>query len=285
VAVYCIGDIQGCHDELLALLQRLEFDSQRDRLWFTGDLVNRGPKSLDVLRFVKSLGDRAVTVLGNHDIHLLAAWTGAGELKKNDTLLQVLEAPDADDLLHWLRRLPLMVRDDGLGFAMMHAGLLPAWTLDEAEQHAREAEAVIGGDQYHRFFEHMYGTEPSQWSPGLGGWDRMRCIINAFTRMRYCDAEGRMLLYFKGNPGSRPPGHIPWFQVPTRKPLPAGMTLVTGHWSTLGFHEQPDLVSIDTGCLWGGELTAIQLDSPRGDGPIRRISLDCPCTMEPKPGA
>lgn len=276
MAVYCIGDIQGCNAELQTLLRRLSFDPARDRLWLTGDLVNRGPQSLDVLRFVKSLGDRATVVLGNHDIHLLAVWTGAAPLNKNDTLDHVLNAPDADALMEWLRRQPLMQEDTGLGYVMLHAGLYPLWTLAEAGERAREAEAALTGDNHHQLLTRMYGSEPSLWSPDLEGWDRLRFIINAFTRMRYCDSTGRLLMDYKGGPDTRPPGYLPWFQLPTRKPMPPGTTLITGHWSTLGFHEQPDLMSIDTGCLWGGELTAVRLDGPR-----ERISLDCRETVEP----
>lgn len=276
MAVYCIGDIQGCHSEFLRLLDMLEFDPNRDRLWLTGDLVNRGPQSLDVLRYVKELGSAAVTVLGNHDIHLLAAWTGASELKNTDTLAQVLSAPDGEELLQWLRRLPLIHQDPDLGYAMLHAGLYPRWTLDQAARHAVEAEAALAGNDFRPLMDHLYGNEPSLWSEDLEGWDRLRFIINALTRMRYCDAEGRLLLDYKGSPGSQPPGYLPWFQVPRRPALPEGMTLVTGHWSTLGFHEEDGLVAIDTGCLWGGQLTAVRLDGER-----RRYSLDCPGIMIP----
>lgn len=278
MAVYCIGDIQGCNDELQALLRRVSFDPEQDRLWLTGDLVNRGPQSLEVLRYAKSLGDRAVVVLGNHDIHLLAAWTGASALKKKDTLEQILAAPDADALLHWLRSRPLMHEDAELGYVMMHAGLHPHWTLDEGRYRAREVEAALSGDEYGQLLTYLYGNKPDQWSPELQGWDRLRFIINAFTRMRYCDSDGRLLLDYSGDPDSRPPGYLPWFQLPARKPIPKGTTLITGHWSTLGYHEQADLMSIDTGCLWGGELTAIRLDGPR-----QRISL--PCREVVKPGA
>ncbi len=278
MAVYCIGDIQGCNNELLTLLDRLSFDPQRDRLWLTGDLVNRGPDSLEALRFVKSLGDSARVVLGNHDIHLLAVWTGATTLKRRDTLADILEAPDCDELLHWLRRLPLMQEDHELGYVMTHAGLHPAWTLERARQCARELEQVLSGNQYRDLLMQVYGNEPSRWSPTLRGWDRLRFITNALTRMRYCDAEGRMLLDYKGPPGTQPRGYLPWFRVPVRRPVPDGLTPISGHWSTLGFHEQSDLVAIDTGCLWGGQLTAIRLDGPR-----ERVSVNCPGAMEPDP--
>ena len=276
MAVYCIGDIQGCHKEFIRLLDQLDFDPQQDRLWLTGDLVNRGPQSLDVLRYVHALGDAAVTVLGNHDIHLLAAWTGASTLKHTDTLAQVLGAPDGEELLQWLRGLPLMHRDPDLGYTMLHAGLYPSWTLEQGEKRAREAEAALAGDDFPALMKQMYGNEPSLWSDDLEGWDRLRFIINAFTRMRYCDGDGRLLLDYKGSPGSQPPGYLPWFEVAQRPALPAGMTLITGHWSTLGFHEEDGLVGIDTGCLWGGQLTAIRLDGER-----RRYSVDCAGVMTP----
>ncbi|MCC5810538.1 MAG: symmetrical bis(5'-nucleosyl)-tetraphosphatase [Ectothiorhodospiraceae bacterium] len=279
MAVYCVGDIQGCQSELLALLDNVRFDPASDRLWLVGDLVNRGPQSVDVLRFVKSLGDSAVTVLGNHDIHLLAAWNGAAQLKTADTLQQVLEAPDNEELLEWLRRRPLLHHDAELGYVMLHAGLLPAWTLDDAIVCAREAEAALAGERFPALMENLYGDEPSTWSPELQGWDRLRFIINAFTRMRYCDSKGRLLLDYKGAPGSQPPGYLPWFEVPQRAALPGGLTLVSGHWSTLGFHEQEGLVTLDTGCLWGGQLTAVRLDGPR-----QRFSLPCKGSMTPGPG-
>ncbi len=276
MATYCIGDIQGCHDEFLALLERLEFDPDSDRLWLTGDLVNRGPRSLAVMRYVRDLGDCATVILGNHDIHMLAAWSGASDLKKNDTVQHVLDAPDADELMHWLRRQPLLHEDPELGYVMLHAGLLPAWTLEQARDRAREAEAALGGEDFRELFDNIYGDTPDNWSDELTGWDRLRCIINAFTRMRFCDVQGRMRMDYKGPPGGQPDGLVPWFEVPGRKPMPAGQTLVVGHWSTLGYHEQEGLVALDTGCLWGGCLTAIRLDGER-----RRISQPCPGAKRP----
>ena len=276
MSVFCIGDIQGCHQELQTLLGRLAFRPGRDRLWLTGDLVNRGPASLDVLRYVKSLGDNAVMVLGNHDLHLLAVWAGASGLKCSDTLADVLAAPDARELMHWLRRQPLMHEDPDLGYVMVHAGISPAWSLQEARERAREGEETLAGGDFGAFMAEIYGNEPSRWKASLAGAARLRYIINAFTRMRYCAPDGRLLLDYKGTPGSQPPGYHPWFSCPTRVPMPAGVRLITGHWSTLGFHQQPDLLSIDTGCLWGGELTAIQLDAG-----ARRTTVPCAGAMKP----
>lgn len=278
MAVYCIGDIQGCNSELQRLLEQLQFDPQQDLIWFVGDIVNRGPESLDALRFVYSLGDSAITILGNHDIHLLAAWRGHASLKPADTLQAVLDASDADELLHWLRRQPLMVEDAALGYAMLHAGLYPRWTLTEARTYAREAEAALAAPEaeFDAFMANLYGDRPDRWSPELTGWDRLRFIVNAFTRMRYCDAEGRLLMDYKGAPETRPHGYVPWFEVPGRRPVGEPLTVVSGHWSTLGFEEGDGFVAIDTGCLWGGTLTAIRLDGTR-----ERTAYQCPGARRP----
>ncbi|MDH3514561.1 MAG: symmetrical bis(5'-nucleosyl)-tetraphosphatase, partial [Gammaproteobacteria bacterium] len=232
MAVYVIGDVQGCYRPLMQLLTRLGFDTARDRLWFTGDLVNRGPQSLEVLRFVRELGDRAVCVLGNHDLHLLAVAAGTARLRKRDTFTEILGAPDRDELLRWLRSRPLLHHDSGLGYTLIHAGLLPPWDFAQAQQLAREAETVLQRDDYREFFHHMYGDLPDHWSEGLRGFDRQRVIVNAFTRLRYCDLEGNMDLRPKGPPGSQPPDLLPWFQVPARRSR--GLKIIFGHWSTLG---------------------------------------------------
>lgn len=278
MATFCIGDIQGCNSDLQRLLAHLHFDPARDCIWFVGDIVNRGPESLDALRFVKSLGDSAITILGNHDIHLLAAWRGFGTLKKADTLQEILDAPDCDDLLHWLRRRPLMHEDASLGFAMLHAGLYPGWSLDDARALAAEAEAALRAPEadFDGLMANLYGDHPDRWSPSLTGWDRLRFIINALTRMRYCDAERRLLMDYKGAPETRPDGHWPWFEAPGRRPVEEPITVVSGHWSTLGFAEGDDFVTIDTGCLWGGELTALRLDGPR-----ERVGCNCRGALTP----
>ncbi|MDN3516051.1 symmetrical bis(5'-nucleosyl)-tetraphosphatase [Aquisalimonas lutea] len=278
MAIYCIGDIQGCNTELQRLLAQLRFDPARDCIWFVGDIVNRGPESLDALRFVHSLGDSAITILGNHDIHLLAAWRGYATLKPADTLQEVLDAPDCEELLHWLRRQPLMHEDRDLGYAMLHAGLYPGWSLADARSLAPEAEDALRApeDAFDAFMANLYGDQPDRWSPELAGWDRLRFIINAFTRMRYCDAEKRMLMDYKGAPDTRPEGYWPWFAVPGRRPAGEPLTIVSGHWSTLGFEEGDDFIALDTGCLWGGELTALRLDGPR-----ERVACKCHGALTP----
>jgi len=257
MAIYAIGDIQGCLSELHDLLDRIRFDPVWDQLWFTGDLVNRGPRSLETLRFIKGLGQAAVSVLGNHDLHLLAVATGAAKVKHKDTFAAVLEAPDRDELLDWLRRLPLLHGDGA--FYLIHAGLPPQWDLDTAARGAREVETVLRGDNYGAFFPHMYGDRPDLWSADLQGYDRLRFITNCLTRMRYCTAEGRLDLKEKGAVGQQAPELLPWFRVPGRRS--AGAKIVFGHWSTLGFHIENDCYGLDTGCLWGGSLTALRLDT------------------------
>jgi len=278
VAIYAIGDIQGCYDSLRRLLDLIRFDPSADRLWFTGDLVNRGPDSAAVVRFVRDLGERAVTVLGNHDLHLLSIWTGQTRMRRKDSLRDLLSAPDADELMHWLRRRPLLHLDNGLGYVLVHAGIYPGWDLAEARKRAAEVEHALSGPDYDAYFANLYGNRPELWDPELRGADRLRFITNAFTRMRYCTADSRLMLDYKGAIDGRPTGYIPWFDVPGRMPPPPGMTVVFGHWSTLGFIHRDDILALDTGCLWGGELTAARLD-----GPLARHSLPCDAVMEPRP--
>jgi bis(5'-nucleosyl)-tetraphosphatase (symmetrical) len=275
MAVYAIGDIQGCLQDLYALLEEVNFDSDTDRLWFTGDLVNRGPESLETLRFVRDLGESALTVLGNHDLHLLAVAEGHATLKRRDTLEPILQAPDRDELLHWLRHQPLLHHDDQLGFTLLHAGLPPQWDLAQAQACAAEAEAVLQGEEYADFIAHMYGDEPNCWDEGVQGWDRIRFIINAFTRTRYCTAEGVLDFKAKGEPGSQPDGLMPWFEVPGRKS--EGMEILFGHWSTLGLYRRKGITALDTGCLWGGLLTAMHLACDRAI-----FSVNCAGVCEPQ---
>lgn len=260
MSTYAIGDIQGCLNALQCLLKRLNFDPAIDRLWLTGDLVNRGPDSLGTLRFVRSLGDAATTVLGNHDLHLLAVAAG-GRASRSDTLDEVLRAPDALELLDWLVRQPLMHRDATLGWTLLHAGLSPHWTIEQATALAREAETALRSPQRNTLLLQMYGNEPSQWQDDLVGMERLRFIINCFTRLRYCDAQGRLLLQFKGAPEDQPGAAIPWFSVPGRRV--SGERIIFGHWSMLGRIHWPEAAvwGIDTGCLWGGQLTALCLES------------------------
>lgn len=269
MAVYAIGDVQGCYQPLQALLQKLRFDAARDRLWFTGDLVNRGPHSLEVLRFVRALGERAVCVLGNHDLHLLAVATGTAKTKKLDTLDGILHAPDRDELLYWLRERPLLHHDADLGYTLIHAGLLPPWDLAQARRLAREAETMLRSDKYQEFFHHMYGDLPDHWNENLHGFDRLRVIINTFTRLRYCDLDGNMDLRPKGPPGNQPAYLLPWFQVPGRRSH--GLKIIFGHWSALGLWQGDGVIGLDSGCFWGRSLSAARLDVE----PVEFFSVDC----------
>jgi bis(5'-nucleosyl)-tetraphosphatase (symmetrical) len=258
MAVYAIGDVQGCLDPLRRLLTQLGFGVTRDTVWFTGDLVNRGPDSLAVLRFVRGLGAAAVTVLGNHDLHLLAVAAGAAPRKALDTLDEVLTAPDREELLAWLRGRPLLHHDAALNYTLVHAGLLPQWDLADAQRLARETERALH-ERTAEFFQHMYGNLPDHWREDLGGYARLRVIINAFTRLRFCDLEGNFDLRQKGAPGSQPPDLLPWFRVPGRRS--ARLRVVFGHWSALGRHCADNVIALDSGCVWGRTLTAVRLDS------------------------
>lgn len=263
MAVYAIGDVQGCYSELQLLLAKIDFDLKRDTLWFAGDLVNRGPQSLEVLRFVKGLGASAITVLGNHDLHLLALLMGVRTPHHKDTLHEILTAADRDEWIDWLRHCPLMHRDDGLGCVMLHAGLPPQWSIDESQQRAIEVEQVLRSDGYGAFVEQMYGDEPAQWSEQLRGWGRLRFITNCFTRLRFCDEAGELKLSEKGAPGSQPEGFQPWFNL--RDERDDGLDILFGHWSTLGMRLPGNVHALDTGCVWGGRLSALKLDNRRLD--------------------
>ena len=256
MATYAVGDLQGSLAPLKRLLARTGFDRSRDTLWLVGDLVNRGQDSLACLRFVKELRGAAVAVLGNHDLHLLCVAEGLAKPRRGDTLQPILDAPDRAELLEWLRNRPLLYREGE--HAMVHAGLLPQWTLDQAAALASEVEAALRGPGYRAFFSDMYGNEPASWSDDLRGADRMRVIVNAMTRMRLCSADGRMEFQHKGGAGDVPSGFMPWFDVPGRRS--ADHTLVCGHWSALGLKVTPRLLSLDTGCVWGRELTAVRLE-------------------------
>ncbi|MGH8704410.1 MAG: symmetrical bis(5'-nucleosyl)-tetraphosphatase [Burkholderiales bacterium] len=253
MATYAIGDVQGCYEELRALLARIGFDRARDRLWFVGDLVNRGPASLEVLRFVKALGARAVAVLGNHDLHLVCQHEGIERRRKDDTFDDVLAAPDAAELVAWLRTRP-MLHVEGR-YAMVHAGLLPQWGIERAATLAREVEEALRGPQYREFLTHMYGSEPARWDDALAGWDRLRVIVNAMTRLRFCTAEGAMAL---DSTGAEPPaGSLAWFDA---RPARAEPAIVCGHWSALGLKLTERLAALDSGCVWGGALCALRLE-------------------------
>ncbi|KAF1706547.1 bis(5'-nucleosyl)-tetraphosphatase [Pseudoxanthomonas sacheonensis] len=260
MSVWAIGDLQGCYDATQRLLERLRFDPAVDKLWFCGDLVNRGGQSLETLRLVHSLRANSVVVLGNHDLSLLAIGerTPDEQRKVNTDLQRIVLADDRDELLAWLRMQELAHVDRELGWMMVHAGLAPKWTTALAEKHAREVEKQLHGDGYRKLFRNMYGDKPN-WSPQLGGYDRSRAIINVLTRMRYCTPRGRMAIEEKGGPGTQAQGLYPWYEVPGR--AQRDLKIVCGHWSTLGLMIGHGVHAIDTGAVWGGKLTALQLDT------------------------
>ena len=256
MSTYAIGDIQGCFGTLMQLLERCAFDPAVDQLWLVGDLVNRGPRSLETLRFVRDLGASAVTVLGNHDLSLLMNAEGFGKPSRGDTFHDILEAPDRDELLTWLRHQPLCHLDGP--YCMVHAGLLPQWTVAKARALADEVETALTGPKWRDFLANMWGSEPAAWRNSLAGWPRLRVIVNAMTRMRFCSPEGVMDFKAKGEVSKAPKGCVPWFMAPERRST--DHVLITGHWSALGLMVRPNLLAIDSGCLWGGALTAIRLE-------------------------
>ncbi len=258
MAVYAVGDLQGCYEPLQRLLDLLRFDPATDVLWLVGDLVNRGPQSVEVLRLVRGLGERAVTVLGNHDLTLLAVAAGAVKPKRKDTFYSVLDAPDGAELVDWLRGRPMLHHDPTLGFTLVHAGLPPQWDLELACRCAAELEATLRGAEHREFLAHMFGAEPRRWRDKLSGYDRLRFIVNALTRMRFCTAEGTLSLTDKGPPGSQASDLLPWFAVPGRRN--AALKIIFGHWAALGYYRAPGLYALDSGCVWGQRLTAIRLD-------------------------
>ncbi len=266
---HAIGDIQGCCDELRSLLARIGFAADRDRLWLVGDLVNRGPRSLEVLRFVRSLGDNAVVVLGNHDLHLLAIACGCRPARRSDTLDEILRAPDRDALLEWLATRPLAHFE--AGDLLVHAGVVPQWTVETTLALAREVEFALRHEP-RKLFEHMYGDEPDHWSAGLEGTDRLRFAINVLTRMRVCTVEGRINLRMKGKPPAPGSPWLPWFDVGNRGTR--GTRIVFGHWSALGLILREDVIGLDSGCVWGGTLTAVDLDGERAGA---QVPIAVPC--------
>lgn len=262
MATYAIGDVQGCHREFLALLEAISFDEARDKLWLVGDLVNRGPQSAAVLRSMMALGASAVTVLGNHDLHLLAcAYVPGIKPRRRDTLEDILDAPDREAMLAWLRRQPLLHHDATLGYTLVHAGLAPQWDLITAQACAREVEEVLRGDDFVDFLAHMYGDEPTYWQASLRGHARLRYITNCLTRIRYCRADGSLDLKDKGEPTTES-GLIPWFRMQAR--ASRDLRIVFGHWSTLRLAvaewQRLRVYPLDTGAVWGGELTAMRLE-------------------------
>jgi bis(5'-nucleosyl)-tetraphosphatase (symmetrical) len=260
MALYAIGDVQGCDAELEALLKAIRFSVDRDRLWFVGDLVNRGPASLKVLRRVRALGSAATITLGNHDLHLLAVAFGSGRLRSDDTLTDILAASDRDALLEWLMHRPMFAEDRALNLCLVHAGLPPQWDLATARSCAREFEHALRQDP-EKLFKQMYGDEPDLWDDGLEGAERLRFIVNCLSRLRYVDADGRLELHVKKSPKKTQRGSlIPWFEAANARWR--GSRIVFGHWSTLGFFRNDEVIGLDTGCVWGGSLTALRLDPP-----------------------
>ncbi|MDE2448164.1 MAG: symmetrical bis(5'-nucleosyl)-tetraphosphatase [Gammaproteobacteria bacterium] len=265
---HAIGDIQGCCDELRALLTEIGFSADRDRLWFVGDLVNRGPRSLEVLRFVRALGDNAIVVLGNHDLHLLAVACGNRNARRSDTLDEILRAPDRDVLLEWLAMRPLAHFE--AGDLLVHAGVVPQWTVETTMGLAAEVEFALRNDP-RNLFDHMYGDEPGQWSQDLEGTDRLRFAINVLTRLRVCTNEGRINLHIKGKPPAAGSQWLPWFDVQSRRTRDT--RVIFGHWSALGLFVRDDVIGLDSGCVWGGALTAIDLDG--GAVGLAPIAVSC----------
>ena len=272
MALYAIGDVQGCDAELGVLLGALQFSADRDQLWFVGDLVNRGPDSLAVLRRIRSFGGAATVTLGNHDLHLLAVAFGSARIRSDDTLSEILAAPDRHALLEWLAGRPLFHEDHALNLVLLHAGLAPQWDLKLARGCAREFEEALRRDPL-KLFERLYGDQPDRWDDVREGEERLRFIANCFTRLRYVDADGRLALRVKGSPKkSQTKSLIPWFEAPEARWR--GPSIVFGHWSTLGFFCNADVIGLDTGCVWGGSLTALRLDDPEA----RPVQVPCAAT-------
>lgn len=254
---YVVGDIQGCDRAFAELLERIDFNAKRDRLWLVGDLVNRGPDSLKVLRRVIDLGDAVDCVLGNHDLHLLAVAAKARKFGREDTFDDVLEANDASALIDWLRARPLLVYDERRDSALVHAGIPPGWSVKRALKEAASIEAQLRGQDWRATVSHMYGNLPRVWSKSLSPEQRNRYTINALTRMRFCDKEGNLVMGFSGPPGTQPKRYVPWFEAPNRKSRDTHIFF--GHWSALGVVERKTITALDSGCVWGRKLTAVKI--------------------------
>ncbi len=255
---YAIGDIQGCYDELIQLLDTLNFGPD-DQLWVAGDLVNRGPKSLETLRFLKELGDQARIVLGNHDLHLLAIHYGTTTQRRSDTFDEILNAPDRYELMDWLRHQPLLIHDKTLGYTMVHAGIPPNWSLKKARNCSKEVEQVLQSTLAIEYFRNMYGNKPDRWKKSIEGWERLRMITNYFTRMRFCSDKGKLDFLAKGSLSSQPEGFLPWFEHPGK--TVDTHRIIFGHWAALeGKADHHNVFALDTGCVWGNTLTAMRLE-------------------------
>ncbi len=262
MATYAVGDIQGCLKPLKRLMECVNFNPAKDTLWVAGDMVNRGPESLETLRFLHGLGNSVVAVLGNHDLHLLAVAFDFRPAGRSDTFHDILEAPDKDTLINWLRHQKLVHYDSSLGFTMVHAGIPPQWTLGEALIYSAEVESVLQSSAIAGFLMNMYGDKPAKWSPKLSGYDRLRVITNYFTRMRFCKPGGKLELSSKQGANSHPPGFAPWFAHPKRKT--ANDPIVFGHWAALeGRVNTDNIYALDTGCVWGGRLSMLRLEDKK----------------------
>lgn len=281
MANYLIGDVQGCDAALQRLLEKIAFSPSRDSLFLLGDLVNRGPDSLAVLRRLMGYGDAARSLLGNHDLHLLAIAHGVRKPHRNDTLDVILQAPDRPALLGWLcqQRLALLEKFGDEKILMVHAGVLPSWSATKTIALASEVEAVLRSPELDEFLHQMYGNEPTGWDDSLTGAARLRVVVNALTRLRFCTPQGQMEFETKEGAGAAPPGYLPWFDVPGRQT--ANVTVAFGHWSTLGWLERADLLGLDTGCVWGGHLSAMRLDGAAGQRSHSLIQVKCPSQQTP----
>jgi bis(5'-nucleosyl)-tetraphosphatase (symmetrical) len=281
MALYLIGDLQGCNTALQRLLDEISFSPSRDTLYFLGDLVNRGPDSLGVLRRLMAYGDVVHCLLGNHDLHLLAVAQGARPPGRKDTLQAILQAADRPALLQWLRtrRMAILERFQGHEVLMVHAGVLPAWNASKTIALASEVEAALRAPDWGQFLHQMYGDEPALWHDALSGNDRLRVIVNALTRLRFCDAQGHMEFASKEGVHAAPRGYQPWFDAPGRQT--AGVTVAFGHWSTLGWLGRPDLLALDTGCIWGGHLSAVRLADAWGWHAPQLIQVQCEQSQKP----
>ncbi|MBU6224972.1 MAG: symmetrical bis(5'-nucleosyl)-tetraphosphatase [Burkholderiales bacterium] len=279
MALYLIGDVQGCDDALERLLQHIDFSPSRDKLYMLGDMVNRGPQNLQVLRRLMEFGSSAQCVLGNHDLHLLAVSLGARKSNDSDTIQDVLNAPERDALLHWLRHQHMALHIGNV--LLVHAGVLPQWTAEKTMALAGEVESLLRSDALGDFIAHMYGGMPNQWDDALTGHDRIRIIVNAFTRMRYCNAQGAMDFSYKKSPENAPVGQIPWFDLPNR--LTQQTVVAFGHWSTLQLAPRADVVCLDDGCLWGGCLSALRLEDAnlRDARLAQRLKIQCSPALDP----
>lgn len=281
MALYMIGDVQGCNGALQKLLDAIDFSPSRDTLYLLGDLVNRGPDSAGVLRRLMRYGAAAQCLLGNHDLHLLATAHGARRPSRKDTLTEILNAPDRPALLHWLCHQRLAMQLDHLGatYLMVHAGVLPSWSASTTLALAQEVEAMLQSADLGEFLHQMYGNAPAGWHDSLTGFDRLRVIVNALTRLRFCTPAGEMEFSVSDGADAAPPGYLPWFEVPGRQT--ANVVVAFGHWSTLGWLDRPDVLALDTGCVWGGQLSALKLSAGGAGQPHELIQVRCKQAQKP----